>query len=343
MSGAVVVIILLSHQGFWIGGDQNDIGLQWAARGGQPAADLRWELELGGTRVAWGNTAMLPDPGTTEIRLTPPEVRVPVTMRWKYTLTAHAGGKELDHGETPIEIFPSSLLDGLNRRIGRSRIAVWDNGEGLSGALDQAKAAYTRVTNLSKLAFLRPQAVLVGSDMLDDSPFTAGPLIELAHAGASVMFFYQGRSDTVDGYDLVRRNAPVRLEWLADHALLRGMDATMLKSIAGAAESFLPVRLPADEPALAIAAWPREVPGTAPVSIDALLVSKAVGKGRIVICQLPLTEWTKDPRAQLLLVNAMDYLLSPPEPTPRPSQRASTRPAGPPPPASVLLLPGGQL
>ena len=45
---------------------------------------------------------------------------------------------------------------------------------------------------------------------------------------------------------------------------------------------------------LEIAWWPREVPGTEPVEMDALVFSKSIGAGRIVVCQLPLGDWRTD-------------------------------------------------
>lgn len=343
MNVAAVVVILLAHQGYWFGGDQGDIGVQWAARGGQPAADLSWELALGAVKVASGVAPMQLDPAKTVIRITPPQVRVRVTMRWKYAIKSRDGGRELEHGDLPIEIFPTSLLDGLPRRIGRSRVAVWDDAESFAQALVQAKASFARVASLSKLALSRPRAVFVGSDMLDESPFSEGPLIEIAEAGASVMIFRQERPDALAGYDLVPRDSPARLDWLSDHALLRGMDASMLKSLEFAPQGLLALRLPADEPALPIAAWPRELPGTTPVPIDACLLTKSVGKGRIVLCQLPLSDWVHDPRTQLLLMNAMDYLLTSPEPTPRASDRPATNVPEPRLLPSGLVLPGDRL
>ncbi|MCX5660572.1 MAG: hypothetical protein NTW19_12735 [Planctomycetota bacterium] len=81
------------------------------------------------------------------------------------------------------------------------------------------------------------------------------------------------------------------------------------------------MQLPIDEPALELIHWPREAPGKEPVPIDALLVTKSVGRGRMVICQLPLGPWESDPRSQLLLANSVSYLLTRPEPTLKPSER----------------------
>jgi hypothetical protein len=64
-----------------------------------------------------------------------------------------------------------------------------------------------------------------------------------------------------------------------------------------------------------------------PVGIDSILLSKSVGRGRMVLCQLPLGKWQSDPRSQMFLRNAMDYLLTRPEPTLRPSELRRQPPA----------------
>ena len=76
-----------------------------------------------------------------------------------------------------------------------------------------------------------------------------------------------------------------------------------------------------------------EVAGNKPAPIDALVLTKTLGKGRIVLCQVPLGPWESDPRSQLFLVDALDYLASPVVPTPPPSRRP--RPVEPAPPAKV--------
>ena len=101
------------------------------------------------------------------------------------------------------------------------------------------------------------------------------------------------------------------------------------------------LRLPVDEPALEIAFWPREVRSEEPAPIDALLVSKTIGRGRVVLCQIPLGPWESDPRSQLFLADALDYLLSRPEPTPPPSRRTRPeKPAALPPVPTIPLNPG---
>jgi hypothetical protein len=121
------------------------------------------------------------------------------------------------------------------------------------------------------------------------------------------------------------------------------LDADDLKSwILGDAPELLPIELPADEAALELAYWPPEIAATVPVPIDAMIAVKSVGSGRIVFCQLPMGDWTSDPRSQLFLYNALNYLSTRPEPTPRPSERPTTRPAAPVAVPTINISPEGQ-
>ncbi len=99
------------------------------------------------------------------------------------------------------------------------------------------------------------------------------------------------------------------------------------------------MQLPADEPALEIAWWPREVAGNKPAPIDALVLTKTLGKGRIVLCQVPLGAWESDPRSQLFLVDALDYLASPVVPTPPPSRRPRPVEPAPAPKVPAIVIP----
>ena len=340
MNAAALLIIFLSHEGYWIGGSANEISVEWAASAPMPAADLHWELMFGTVNIASGQTPVAWQGGKAVVRITSPQVRVRTALRWQYTVLAGGGGKELDRGHLPIVIFPRNLMEGLAHRIGSSRVAVWDEKGELVKALNDAKAPFHRYTDVSKLGFEQADAILVGADTLDLLPFDQSPLFSLARAGASVMIFRQSRCQELGTYPVVRRTAPASFEWMADHPMLRGMDANLLKSLTARFTEFLAVRLPPDEAALAIAAWPREVPSASPAAVDALLASKSIGKGRVVFCQIQFGDWQDDSRSQIFLMNAIDYLLSPAAPTPRPSDRPATRPVEARPLPAIAIPPG---
>lgn len=328
MKLATVLIIIAANQGYWFGGREGTVALRAAARGGLPAADVIWELRYDGARLASGKAALDPQ-NETSVRMTPPSTRVRITLRWTYRLIARDSGRQIEQGDVPLHVFPDDLMAGASRRFEHKRLVVWDRANGLPRILDRARARYARVDAADELQSANADVLLVGPGVVGDSPFAQSPLLALARAGTSVMAFRQVATPTVFGYALAERDVPRALDWRADHPLLNGFDPDDLQSWLNGARELSVVRLPADEPALEIGYYPREVAGDQPAPIEAVMLTKSIGAGRFVLCQLPLGDWEGDPRSQLLLRNAIDYLLSPPQPTPRPSARPTTRPVTP--------------
>ena len=112
------------------------------------------------------------------------------------------------------------------------------------------------------------------------------------------------------------------MKWRTRHPLLSGLPREALDSSNRRADADTrAIRLPKDEAVLEIGYWPRESAGREPPPIDALILTRTIGAGRLVLCQAPLDRWHDDPRSRIFLRNALDYFLTRPEPTPRPSER----------------------
>lgn len=327
MKLATLLIIVLSNGGYWFSGRPTTINLRSAVKEGLPDAEVSWELKLDGAELDRGKIRFPSGDNEVNVKFQVAPARVRITLHWIYRITARTSGKELETGDVPINLFPGGLTDGLAERVDGKKVVIWDDPAGLPKFFEKAKVPFVRVAAAGSLQLAVADVVLVGADALGDSPFDQSSLLDLAESGASVMIFRQTRPARLIGYALTSRDAPARLEWRADHPLLGGFEPQDLQSWIAAAPALQVVQLPADEPALEIASFPPEVPSAQPVPIDAVLLSKSVGKGRIVLCQLPLGDWSTDPRSQMLLNNAMDYLLSRPQPTPRPSERPVMRPA----------------
>jgi hypothetical protein len=344
MKSAALLIVLLSNGGYWFGGHDNTIAVRRALTE-QPSAalDLDWELVVADATVAKGSAALGPREDQTTIRLQPPVPRVRVAMRWVYRVKSHETGREVDAGEAAIEMFPDHLLNGMADRFGRDRATLMvcqRSGGGLGRLLSKNKVPFEDMDDTAALKFRHGGVVLVAADVLDESPFAQGPLLSCARDGASVMLFEQTKPQRLAGYPVARREGAGGLTWREDHPLLRGIEPRDLQRWISNAMTLRPVRLPPNEPALEVCYWPPEVPTPSPAPIDALLVSKSVGKGRIVLCQFPLGEWEQDPRSQLLLNAAADYLLTRPQPTPPPSERRTSRPTQSPTIPTITIPPG---
>jgi hypothetical protein len=329
MKLATLLVVVLSSQGYWFGGQSGTITLHPAVRAGLPGAALLWELRWAGVELGSGKLALAGDDQPTILHLTPPAVRARLTLHWIYRVVQKSDGKELGSGDMPIEVFSDNLLAGVAGRVGSHRLVVLDStdaSDGLAKVLTAAKVPFTQMSDAGQLQTMRADVVLVGQNMLNGSPFDQGPLAALTESGTSVMAFHQSPADRLFGYPVASRNAPAALQWREDHPLLSGFADGDLQAWIGERATLDPVELPADAPALDIASYPRETPGKMPAGIDAMALTKTVGKGRLVLWQIPLGNFSDDPRSQMLLANAIDYLLTRPEPTPPPSQRPTTQP-----------------
>lgn len=343
MKAGAIILILLSHQGHWFGGRPGTISVSWAFQGEHPPSVLVWDMFAGEVRLA-GEQVEMSGPGqTTKISITPPKVRVPTTMRWICRVMPREGGDPLVRQEVQIHVYPDSLLSPVGNRLTDKRLIVWDRKGTLSSLLREAHIDHEAIGEPAALQFRQPDLIVVAPDELGDEAFDQTALMQHARSGASVVLFEQRRPDALAGYTLGRRPPPSKLEWRVDHPLLANFELADLQSwLDCTGEDLRSVQLPADESALEIAWWPREIPGEESAPIDALVVTRTTGKGRIVLCQIPLGDWSSDPRSQQLLANVLDYGITRPQPTPPPGERPSTRPARTQ-PASTILIPPGDL
>jgi hypothetical protein len=316
-----LLVVLLSNQGYWFGGQPGTIRVCWAMQERVPEAVLQWQLMFGTICVAEDRVTLPADGDGSTIHVTAPAVRVPTQVRWVWQLCKRDGGA-IGTGEQVIHLYPEHMLEPLRERLQGRKIVVWDETQELATALRQAGIPFETIQKASNLEFLSVDFVLVGAGQVDASEFSQTALVAQARAGRSVLVFEQHDPARLNEYALLRRPVPQRIELRDGHPLLRDLGAEGIQRLLGGRpRDVWAVQLPPDEPALEVIWWPREVPGKEPVPIDALLVAKREGRGRIVLCQLPLEPWQQDPRSQILLRNALDYLLTRPEPTPRPGER----------------------
>ncbi|MGD8453803.1 MAG: hypothetical protein PVJ57_18470 [Phycisphaerae bacterium] len=336
----IALLVVMSNHGHWFGGRPGSIAVEWAVQQENlPPAVLSWQLSLSGIQLASGELSLPTGGSPGELTITPPEARTRSELRWSYELRRQDNGQLLDRGERTIHTYPTDLLAGVGERVGARRLLVCAD-EGLADLLTANGIPHTLASDSGQLRLAKADVILLGADALIGA-FDEEPLLHQASAGASVLACAQTRMARLAGYPVARRPRTGRLLAHGEHLLLSDLqpqDVASLYEPPGPALSA--VQLPADEPALEIVYWSREVGGRDPVPIDALLVSKQLGAGRLVLCQLPFGAWADDPRAQLFLRNALDYLLTRPEPTPPPSRRSAT-PASQPASMPVINIPPG--
>ncbi len=322
MKTASLLILMLSNQGYWFGGQESTVSIRWAAKGQFPDTVMAWNLMFGDVRVAGERITIKSGEKPSIITITPPPVRIRTSLRLVYRLETKTGGKILAEGVEGIYVFPNNILNGLARRLGNKKIMVLDNTNQLPDFLDKVKISFSRISKLSQLQFARSDMFLIGMDQIDEPIFNQELLVEQTRSGSSIFIFQQTRSKVLLEYPLFRRKIPLRLEWRMEHPLFNQFQLKDMQSwLQGPEDELWALELPPDEPVLEIAWWPREIPGKTLIFTDALLAVKSIDQGRIVFCQIPLGNWRNDPRTQLFLANTFDYLMTRPEPTLRPSQR----------------------
>jgi hypothetical protein len=316
-SPAGILLFALAGGGYWFSGRSEVAEVEWNVEQPAAAATIAWRLDCAGAVLASGRMLLPAKERAAKIAIALPAVRVASEAQFFYR-AEQPGGKVIAEGRRAVHLYPTDLLAGMAERTKGKQLYVWDRPEGLPAVLKAAGLQCTAVRGEADLQFVRPDMILVGAEQLGEGVEGQGKLKSLAGAGASVLVLRQTRPATLAGYAVARRVPPAKLEWLAEHPLARCL--RLFEPWTTGRDAWA-VRLPADEPAQEIAWWPREAPGDQPAPLDALVLVKAVGKGRLVLCQLPLGPWESDPRSQLFLADALDYLASPAVPTLPPSRR----------------------
>jgi hypothetical protein len=340
-ASTTLIVIVLSNQGYWFGGEPGRIDVQWAMQTPPTAAVLEWNLLANGVRLAGDRLGMPTNDRPSTIEITSPAVRVRTAFTWQYRLLSRADGRELERGERIIHSYPTNLLDSAGKLIGKQTLLVLDSHGELGALLDGAHVPHHRIKAVRELQLGSADAILVGSDELAANPFEQSTIVELARAGKAVCLLGQAKVESLAGYALASRAVPTKFEWRLDHPLLAGFSNEDAQSWFAGRREARAIRLPVDEPVLEIGWWPREDGGTEPVPIDAVLAVKAIGKGRIVCCELPLNAFKTDPRSQQLLANVLGYLATRPEPTLPPSRRQPVPPPATAPVPTITIPPGG--
>ena len=322
MNATTLLFLLLSHGGDWISETENSVFARWTLADAAAAlpAELIWELKFDDVRLAGGSLDLQNTNPAAELKLICPEVRVRLNLKFVWRLVRKGTGKELASGVAIIHAYPPDLTESWPALVRGLRIVVVDPGGDLSAFLAAAKVPHQTVTDTSRLTLFNPAIVLVAPDALTSSRFEQEPLLRSARAGASVLVFRQTRITELAGCELVSRRLPRQLHWQADHSLLMAFTADTIETWQSSLPmELLAVRLPLKSGARAVISWPREeqprtvlpaVMSLASEPSDALLAVRSQGQGRVVVCQIPLGDWGKDPHAQLLLSGVLDYFRS---------------------------------
>ena len=318
---ASLLVITLTTQGHWFGGRDAAVELHWTRADAPVAAVVHWRLTHGPIELARGR---INAPGADEparLTLEPPSVRARTTLLWSYELRHAEDDRLLERGRRVVHLHPDDMLERLHDLGGPDLIVVAADDDALLALLREAGAAHEHVTRIESLRLGDVKRVVVAPGMLDARRGDEPALRSLARRGARVLVLEQQAVGRIAGLTLRSRSALPALRWRMDHPLLAGLERDDVTAWLARHDEVRALELPADEPALELAYWPDETDNAPPGPVDALLVTRRVGDGRVVLAQLPALAVDRDPRAQRLLVNALDHLAAPVGPTPSRAQR----------------------
>jgi hypothetical protein len=309
-----IVILVLSHVGYWLAGTDGLVSFRWTIPDQTPQATLVWDLSVGSVRLDHGSIPMNAGAKQTDIKIKCPPVRARIDLAFTYRLISSDGKKELESGSEAVHAFPDNLAEGWSSMLRGKNIAVLDAADGLQALLAKAGVQAVRLQDESDLRWERPDIVLVGANQLDDSPFSQGFLIEQANAGAGILILEQSRVDRLIGHAIVSRPRPRMLRWNVENPLLADLNEDDLSSwVDDLPRDVAAVRLIADRSVTPVAGLPGEPVGTDdPACSDLLLLIQRIGRGRIILCQLRLGTCKTDPRTLVLLGNALACLSAAP-------------------------------
>lgn len=326
-----LLVIVLSHGGYCLGGGLCDVEVRWSAQGDVAPAILTWQLAFAHTVLADGRLRLEAGESPARLSLALPEVRAVTRLTWSYQLRTGETDEELERGERSLTVFPDAALKNMAASLRGQRIVVLDAQGELAGLLTTAGVSHRRVDGWSDLRLQTVDMVLVGAGHMRGPIDGHAVLVEQAQYGAGVLVLVQPDCTHLTGYPLAVRRITSGLAWRAEHPLFENLSEADLRSwIAASSEFGTAIQLPPDEAAFEVTYWPAVAPAKPPVPLDALIVEKQIGRGRLILCQLPAVADLDDPRTRQFLANALDYLRTRPQPTPRQADRLpTTRPADP--------------
>lgn len=324
MSLATLILVLASHAGYWVGGHDHTIELRWAVQGGLPNALVAWDLSAANTSLASGQVD-LPAGESAKITLAVPKVRAPVEMTFACRIVARDDGRELSTVRRSVFVYPDDLST-LKDLVADRPLLVVDDADRLPALLRRADARFGHAADMSSLLNATEPILIIGEGKYD--PDHAATLVALAERGATVIVLRQREGVRVLQYERVMRDAEgYAIE--TSHPLLRHLAPEGWRSMLQDHPRHPALAIPDDEAALQIIHSPIESGTARPGALDALLLTRSTGTGRLVLCQLPLDQPLTDARQRQLLINLLEYARTRPQPTPSRPQRLAETPKKP--------------
>jgi hypothetical protein len=324
---ASCLVILFSHGGHCFGGGPCAVSVTWKAEAQTPPAVVAWSLSYAGTAAASGKMLLESRGAPAQVALELPAVRDRTKFTWTYQLLRKDDGQLIEEGSREIHVYPPIAWTELRSKLDAARVLLLGGSSGLSRLLDNAQLRWQTVATPAELELRSADVILVAPDALARPGEGQAALLAIAARGAGVLVLAQSGLPTLTGLKTAS-HPPAACQWRADHPLLAALPTPVWQSwLETGATTAAAVTVPPTEPVLEVAYWPPMAESRALAPLDAAIVEKQVGRGRLILCQVPASADLDDPRTQLFLRTALEYLRTDPRPTPA---RAARLPASKP-------------
>lgn len=282
------------------------------------SGDLRvdWEARVGGLPAANGRRSISARVGREArvvLTLPLPEVGRPVGMDLHVEVAD--AGRPAARATFPFTLYPAERAEAITGLLSRSRVALYDPEGRAAPALRALGIHAEEFASFQALALYEGDLIVVGPGGFARGHEGLGPaLAARARSGMRVFIFEQPTLPATLSEDLrlwpsfsrTRENVVL---FSPDHPLLLGLSHDEGAGFLGACPAGIRPLLPPTRGNFRIIAQERSSSGPSRQE-GVRILELAIGEGLVLMAQSPLgSEYGRDPRARILLANALAYLL----------------------------------
>ncbi len=284
-------------------------------RAGVGAIELGWETILGGGIAAQGGGLVAsPRGGSSRMVLTIPVPHVDGPSEMELRVEAREAGTLAGHATFPFTVLPSIFGTGLPDLFERSRVALFDPEGRAAGALQALGLHPESFASFEGLALYQGDLIVVGPGGFARGREALGPILAArARSGMRLLLLEQPSLPGTLSEDLRlwpsftrSPGSSVLVAWR--HPVLRGLAPADPPAVDGTSASIRPL-LPPTRGNFTVISEVRVRTGAA-WQEGVTILEFPIGEGLVLAAQESLcADFPRDPRARVVLVNALAYLL----------------------------------
>jgi hypothetical protein len=286
--------------------------------------EVRWEARAGERVVASGGQGgVAAERGSARCALSIPLPGVSRPTGLDLLVLARAGDRRIGKASFPFTLYPEARGNTVADRLTRSRIALYDP-EGRAGPVLSSLGLVVReYSEFEGLRDYEGDLIVIGPGGFTRGREALGPILAgRARGGMPVLLLEQATlpGTLTDGLRLwpsFSRTTETNVMFAPDHPVLRGLETPQVADYLNAAIAGARPLLPPTRGNVRVLAGLR-VRSRGRSQDGVGLAEFPLGEGTVLAAQASLcADYHTDPRARILLVNALTYLLGERQPVGR--------------------------